>query len=291
VIKKIAQPPKTAVRFRENKLSNLLRVDADEINQAFNKASLEGEGTPQEISDRRELALKRFLEKYFPFPYRIAKGIIIDSFGEKSASIDTIVLNPIHPYTIVPNSDKYSLIIADGVDTAIEIKPILKDKELIRALEQGLTVKNLKRKKSPYLLTNEYTQEQLENSKFIPFFIFSVESYAKEYDLVKKIVDFYIEKKTAPEKQFDFICVNSKYLVINYRNKGYFFHQTQGFDGIAIGHYKEDTLAAFLLWLNKLHGAEAKISAPVIQHYLIDNLCELQFFDDLNQKLKTINKN
>ena len=46
-----------------NKLIELLKVEAAEIETAFKKASIEGEGTPQEVSDRREEIVKRFVEK------------------------------------------------------------------------------------------------------------------------------------------------------------------------------------------------------------------------------------
>lgn len=275
--------------FSENDLVKLIRIEADEINAAFDKASIEGRGTPQEVSDRRELALTLFLQKFYPFPYRIVKGNILDSFDTRSASIDAIVLNPIHPLTTKVGTDKCSLIIADGVDAAIELKPNLIGNELDRSLEQGLTVKTLKRRESPYLLHSNYSQEQLDNSKLIPFFIFSINSYSNIEDLITRIVGFYVEKQTPPEKQFDFICVNKKFLIINYR-KNYFFTHAQGFEGIAIAHYKEDTLAAFLLWLNRLHGAQAGISTPILQHYLIDSLSNLQCFNTLNAKLKMIGK-
>lgn len=93
-----------------NKLIELLSIEAKEISDAFKKASLEGAGTPQEISDRRESAFKSFLEKYFPYPYRVVKGNICDSYGNTSQSIDCIVLNPCHPYTIDKTNKKASII-------------------------------------------------------------------------------------------------------------------------------------------------------------------------------------
>ena len=102
-----------------NKLLELLKIESTEITASFQKASLEGEGTPQEVADRREETVKSFFEKYFPFPYRIVKGNIIDTYGARSNSIDCIVLNPSHPYTIDPSNNKASIIFADGVDYAI----------------------------------------------------------------------------------------------------------------------------------------------------------------------------
>ena len=37
-----------------NKLLDLLEIESNELDTAFKKASIEGEGTPQEIADRRE---------------------------------------------------------------------------------------------------------------------------------------------------------------------------------------------------------------------------------------------
>ena len=129
-----------------NKLIELLRAETKEIAASFEKASIEGEGTPQEVSDRREGVINRFLEKYFPFPFRIVKGNIIDNYGNRSNSIDCIVLSPSHPYTVDPLNGKASVIFADGVDYAIEVKPDLSQiKELERGLEQIRSVKRLRR--------------------------------------------------------------------------------------------------------------------------------------------------
>ena len=128
-------------------LLDLLEIESKELAVSFEKASVEGQGTPQEVSDRREIAVKKLLEKYFPFPFRIAKGNISDSHGNRSASIDCIVLNPDHPHT-VSDEEKFSAILADGVDFAIEVKPDLtKVDEINRALNQLKTVKSLTRVK------------------------------------------------------------------------------------------------------------------------------------------------
>ena len=62
-----------------SKLLEILKIESQEIATSFAKASIEGEGTPQEVSDRREDIIHNFLEKFFPFPFRIVKGNIIDS--------------------------------------------------------------------------------------------------------------------------------------------------------------------------------------------------------------------
>lgn len=106
----------------ENKLLELLKIELSEIHNGFMKASVEGKGTPQEVAERREQIVQRFFEKYYPFPFRITKGNIVDSFGNSSHSIDCVILDPSHPYTIDSANNRPSILFTDGVDFAIEIK-------------------------------------------------------------------------------------------------------------------------------------------------------------------------
>ena len=123
----------------------LVRDDAEELRLEFKKAGIQGRGTPQDIATFRETAPQGTLSNYFPFPFRVAKGGIVDSYGRRSASVDCILVNPMHPYTI-DRRENFKLIFADGVDAAIEVKPDISQKdELYRGLEQGLKVKALRR--------------------------------------------------------------------------------------------------------------------------------------------------
>jgi hypothetical protein len=123
----------------------LVRTDAEELRLEFGRASVQGRGTPQDIATFRETALQGILRNYFPFPFRVAKGGIVDSYGRKSASVDCILVNPLHPYTI-DRRENFKLIFAEGVNAAVEVKPDISQKdELYRGLEQGLTVKALRR--------------------------------------------------------------------------------------------------------------------------------------------------
>jgi len=116
----------------------LVRADAEARRLDFKSASIQGRGTPQEIATFRETALQSTLRTYFPFPFRVAKGGIVDSYGRISGSVDCILVNPMHPYTI-DRHENFKLILADGVDAAIEVKPDISEKgELYRGLEQGL---------------------------------------------------------------------------------------------------------------------------------------------------------
>ena len=94
-----------------NKLQELLRYEQKELQVGFKKASFEGYGTPQEIAARREELVSSFLTKYFPFPFRVVKGNISDSYGRNSCSIDCVILNPAHPYTIDNKNNRASVLL------------------------------------------------------------------------------------------------------------------------------------------------------------------------------------
>lgn len=167
-----------------DKLTQLLEIEAKNISDSWQKASIEGKGTPQEIADRREGVIRSFFEKYFPFPYRVTKGQIVDSYGNSSQSIDCVILNPIHPYTYDKQNNCYSVLLADGVNFAIEIKSDLgNDKELHGALKQIQSVKKLRKKP---LLENNKT---LENDLTIPSIIFADSSPKDNHKFLKKLLN------------------------------------------------------------------------------------------------------
>lgn len=268
-------------------LLDLLNIESKELAVSFKKASIEGHGTPQEVSDRRESAVKKLLKKYFPFPFRIAKGNISDSFGNRSASIDCIILNPDHPYT-VSDDEKFSAILADGVDFAIEVKPDLtKVDEINRALSQVTSVKSLTRIKDGLLFHNRKTYEELANAKKIPCFIFADKSYEDIRNLIEKIVDYYEKNEITKEKQFDCIVINGRCLVFNSRKNSY-FNLSEEVEGILIAELGDQTLAGFLLWLNKLPLSSPRMSTSVLEHYLEFNIEKLQTYHDLNTRLLAI---
>ena len=272
---------------RMNKLIELLRVETKEIALSFEKASIEGEGTPQEVSDRRESAIHKFMRKYFPFPYRIVKGNIVDSFGGGSNSIDCIIINPSHPFTVDIESDKASIIFADGVDYAIEVKPdISNDNEIERGLKQVQSVKKLMRRRVGLARTDEAK----ECAKRIPAFIFSNKTYANIKTLVSNIVDYYVENNVPKQEQFDMIVLNNRAIIFNFGKKAKL--QANGFEGIKIAETGEDTLAIFLLFMNFIPKSEPEISENILQIYLkqssILSHYKMQQYEDLNSKLNTI---
>ncbi len=267
-----------------NKLIELLQVETKEIAASFAKASIEGEGTPQEVADRREEVVKKFLEKYFPFPYRIVKGNIIDSFGIRSNSIDCIVLNPSHPYTVDPINGKASIIFADGVDYAIEVKPDLSQKkEVERALEQIRSVKKLTRIRKGLAKT----PDEIERAKRIPSFIFSDKTYVDIRTLISNIVDYYVANAVPKEEQFDMIIINNQAIIINYGQKTKFYKKD--IDAIGICNTREDTLATFLILMNMIPKTEPEIDKNILGIYLKDiPSYDVYTYNDLNGKLAAI---
>jgi hypothetical protein len=275
-------------------LIQLLKIESKEINHFFEKASIEGKGTPQEVSDRREIALTKFLKKFFPFPYRIAKGNIRDSFGNSSMSIDCVLLNPSHPYT-TSNEINFSIILADGVDAAIEVKPKLNsDKEIERSLKQITSVKKLTRKRTSVLnlkvIGKQHSPKTLTNCKKIPSIIFAIETYKDERLLLVKIVDHYEKNQIKRELQFDFIVINNQYLIINIRKGSYIERVDENNDGLYIYNYGELTLAAFLMLLNEFPQSEMRNSSTVLEHYLDIKPENAKTFKDLNDRLSLIEK-
>ena len=270
-----------------NKLLELLKIESAEIQQSFKKASVEGEGTPQEVADRREaIVINKFLAKYFPFPYRIVKGNIIDSYERRSNSIDCIVINPSHPYTIDSGNDRASIIFADGVDYAIEVKPNLVDKgEIERSLEQIRSVKKLRRKRTGLIYPKKHSAEQIENAKTIPTFIFSDKTYADIKLLITYIVEYYISNNVPLSEQFDFIVINNRTMLFNSKRNSYYYLNEM--DGILFTQTNENTLALFLILLNKLTKSQPDISPSVINFYISDKDFEIkfQYFPDLNERL------
>ena len=269
-----------------NKLIELLQMETKEIAVSFQKASIEGEGTPQEVADRREEVVKRFLEKYFPFPYRIAKGNIIDSFGNRSNSIDCIVLNPSHPYTVDPVNGKASVIFADAVDYAIEVKPDLSQKkEIERGLEQIRSVKKLMRVRTGLAKK----PEEIERAKHIPAFIFSDKTYVDMRTLISHITDYYVENAVPKEEQFDLLVVNNRAIVINFGQKAKF--QKKDIEMIGVCDTGEDTLATFLILMNILPKSEPEIDKNILRIYLQDTPgYHSSTYPDVHDKLNAIDK-
>jgi len=250
----------------------LLREDAIELESRFRKASIEGKGTSQEVADFRENALQDFVRRYFPFPHRVTKGKIRDSFGSVSDSIDCVICNPNHPYT-VDSREKFSLLLAEGIDAAIEVKPdIQSSAELVRGLVQGLSVKHLLRANTPTIMRIPWV---VERSKRVPFAVFAMRCKSDPIDTGREIVEFYRTRQTPPILQADFVAVNNVGIFFNCLDSSMFRWNTplpeEERTGWIFEEWRSNSLAGFVLHLQDLAHASIKMDEDVLPRYLTPN--------------------
>ena len=195
----------------KNKLAELLEIELLELRAGFKRASLEGRGTPQEVADRREGVMRDFFTQYFPFPFRVVKGQIADSYGKESASIDCLVLDSSHPYTVDSKTKLTSVIMADGVDYAVEVKGDLKSQgEIERVLKQMYSVKKLQRVRTAALLNDK---KYIEWFQKVPCIIYADETYEDYSLLIKYAVEYYKKHKIKRLYQFDLLVLKDKVIV------------------------------------------------------------------------------
>lgn len=247
----------------------LLREDSIELEAKFRKASIEGKGTPQEVADFRENAFQEFISRFFAFPHRITKGKIRDTFGNISDSVDCVVCNPNHPYT-VDSRGKFTLLFAEGIDAAIEIKPDIKsNEELVRGLNQGLSVKSLKRRKAPTLMRGGW---QFDRAHHVPYVIFAMRCKSNPLDTLNEIAQFYKEKNTPPLEQADFIAVNGVGIFMNFVDESIFCwggqDASQEKTGWFFESWQNNTLAGLIWRLQQVAHASIKMQEDFLPHYL-----------------------
>ena len=251
------------------KILELLRFEGPALSADFRKASIGGRGTPQEVSDLRENAVRDFLSRYFPFPYRMAKGNIIDSYGCESDSVDCVVLHPTHPHT-TDRAGKFNVILADAVHAAIEVKPSLGDvRELQRAIQQVKSVKVLTRQ-GPGLFSSFGEDKPdvalVDLSKRVPCFLFADAAKADPVNTARDLLKYQMEAGVTLAQQIDFIVVNGKGIISNYKHARMCL-ATDG-PGLYREEWGEETLAAFLMKLNWILPPQIHLTAPVLDAYL-----------------------
>jgi hypothetical protein len=97
-------------------------------------------------SDSKEVTINEFISSYFPSNFQIKLQSKIYSRKQETNNIDCIILAPNHPNLITP---KREVILAEGVHSAIEVKPnivtLTEKGEFYRGLLQVKSVKNIVR--------------------------------------------------------------------------------------------------------------------------------------------------
>lgn len=255
------------------KLIDVLKREGKRLEDDFDEASSLGYGTSQEISEFRENSFRNLIERFYPLPYRVTKGKIHDSYeNPPSNSIDCIIVNPVHP-NLIDKQGKFQLLLADGIDLAIEIKPDISDtSELIRGLEQGVSVKKLRRVIGPIVLINREPEHIKEFSRQIPYFIFSIKGKISLEATVSTICNWYKNNNVSLENQVDIIVINKKGILKNIKYQESFCYSlelpVEQRTGWFFEEWKEATLAGMLLNMELSYKSTATIQEGVLQRYL-----------------------
>jgi len=265
-----------------DRLITHLEKVAIHISNSMLEASEKHTGTPESVANAREMVVRKTLERFFPFPFKITKGSIYDSFGARSQSIDCVICAPNHPF-LIDESGNIEIILVDGTFCAIEIKPDLtdlpsnfgvtrkQDPEIIRALKQIQSVKRLKRTESMFAcIGGNKSHERIDYSSRCPAYIFSNDS-SEITELANYTYQYYQAEQVPREEQFDVLMVLKKGLIFN--NKAEDYSITKMFvDDHWVPHmaaYGVDK--AFSLFIYRLVseiGPEMQMSTPVLQRYL-----------------------
>lgn len=225
--------------------------------------------------DAKEYTVQDFISSYLTNEYRIQKGCIYNKTSH-SNNIDCVILAPNHPKLTTP---KRSVILAEGVYAAVEIKPDIYDKnEFSRGLEQIKSIKALERKTYVPELTNLFgTEPTPEFAKKIPCILFSNKSLKPQ-----DTVDFLKAKLATGELTiYDLpdmiLTLDNGLFVFSPDIKripfgNWFLSNTNGFTETTLLHFcettKAQTLTLFLLHLLNLPSPILQTSDFILNEYI-----------------------
>lgn len=256
------------------KLVDILKDEGAALAVEFRKASNLGEGTPQEIAEFRENAFRTFISRFYPAPYQVVKGKIHDSFGDHpSASIDCVLVNPAHPH-LIDSQGKFQLLLADGVDFAIEVKPDLSIRdELHRGLKQGVSVKRLQRIRGPILLTNRKPERVVEESQRIPYFIIAQKGRSDVAETVRDTVAWYASNAVPTENQLDAFAILGLGILRHVKHSAFWPYPawdlaTSERRGWFLEPWNDATLAGMLICTEFSFHSHATVQESVLGRYL-----------------------
>lgn len=251
------------------KIIEYIQDDAEELAREHLKASKLGKGSSDEVAEYREIIFKTVLEKYFPNTYKIGKGIIRDSNGNSGPSIDVIVMHPDHP-RLARRKDKNDLILANGVEFIIEVKPDLSRKdEIIRGLDQIRKIKQLLRTDIVTLGIAGLNDSELSRlAERIPCIIWAEKTYTTLEKLSEVIKEHYKDENTPLIEQVDLVFVND-FGIINIAKHGGQSIVKNGKPGMYIEEYGKNTLAALIHKICiKIIPSVPFIRVPIIRSHL-----------------------
>ena len=178
------------------------------LGEDFDRASALGRGSPQEIADHREGVFRQLVGRFFPAPLHVVKGQVLGADGSRSASVDCVVLNPAHPH-LVDADGKFSLILADAVDFAVEVKGRLDRTELNRLLTQCRSVRQVVRSETAIAIPKNHP-ELVEPSRRIPFFAYIHDMSMTPKSLAEQVRHWVHEFKVPPLERPEMIIVRDQ---------------------------------------------------------------------------------
>lgn len=205
-----------------------------------------------------------------------------DVHGGVSDSLDVVVLAPNHP-KLRNELGAHEILLADGVQCAIELKPDLSDlpegfgvdrrqkPEIIRALEQVRSVKRLRRERAGVLVgfEPELSAAYTEHVHRLPCHL--VTAKAAPVDLCSYVASYYVKHNVPLVEQVDMVLVLGQALLVNTKAPEHGFQPSSSetwFSSIVALDYQKDALAGFVVRLMAEVGPELTMSTPVLCTYL-----------------------
>jgi hypothetical protein len=261
------------------RLRNHLRALVDEILKEVSSGLQSG--SPEAVASNRESVLSEILSRFFPRTYDVAKGKIFDAHGGVSDSIDLVVLAGNHP-KFRNARGQIELLLADGVHSAIELKPVLTDlprydaersqsPEIWRALKQIRSVKQLRRVASPLLLDG-HSPELDDYSRRVPSYLVTAKAPPASA-LAEYIARYYEHHGIPPTEQVDCVTILDGGLILNVKYPEHrLAKKPPEFAPVLLAFDTENSLAELLVTLMTEVPAEPHLATPILGHYLGDAL-------------------
>jgi len=261
------------------RLRNHLRGLVDEILNEVSSGLQSG--SPEAVATNREGVLSEILSRFFPRTYDVAKGKIYDPHGGISDSIDVVVLAGNHP-KFRNARGQIEILLADGVHSAIELKPVLTDlptfdsvraqaPEIWTGLNQIRSVKLLRRVRSP-LFTNSQSVELDDYSRRVPSYLVTAKAPPAS-ELAEYIARYYEHHEIPPSEQVDCVAILGGGLILNVKYPEHpLAKKPPLFVPVLLAFDAENSLAELLVTLMKEVPAEPHMAPPFLGHYLGDAL-------------------
>jgi hypothetical protein len=200
-----------------------------------------------------EDAFRLVLREYLPRRLDLAEGEVIDSYGERSAQCDIVIVNEDHPFTY--HAGGPSLLMIEGVSAVAEVKSVLNGAELNKVIEQ---VKRLRKLRPRYAPFSEVVSTPSDFSRYFrspPYFLFAYESALSVETICERLEETWQDGIQRVDESLDAVFVLGRGQVLNYGDgKGAF--GVFGPNGERLsGYWYSDTgqaLWTLLAWLSSV---------------------------------------